>query len=200
MLSSFCSREFGYGFDLNASQLATVNAYRHGKEYVDEVAAIEVFGRKEKAELKDSPFTQKFEYGINSDRFWNYHHMVVQFEDVTDVLKALFHDQFDFLFFFNHSSGHDKLRPNGLNSNTMNKNYGGDQNNMRDSKIKNKSYLDPFHHPQKLRVGQTQSMQFALDDNGPFYLSEEKRQQLKFDQTSSEIEQKNIQEHNLLIR
>ena len=39
MISSFCSREFGYGFELTQNQLATVNAYRQGKNYLDEDAA-----------------------------------------------------------------------------------------------------------------------------------------------------------------
>ena len=53
--------------------------------------------------------------------------MVIQFEDCIDCLKAIYADQFEYLFYFDHSSGHDKLRPDGLNKNTMNKGYGGKQ-------------------------------------------------------------------------
>ena len=107
MLSSFVSRDFGYGFKLTPSQLKTVNEYRRGKQYIDEEAAREVLKCKYKQTLKNSPFIRKFEYGVNSDRFWNYNHMVVQFEDVVDVLKALNGNTYHFLFFFDHSASHD---------------------------------------------------------------------------------------------
>ena len=156
MLSSFVSRDFGYGYPLSAQQLATVNEYREGKQYKDKNAALEVMHTINKCPLTSSPFIQKFDYGINSDGFWNYNHMVVQFEDVVDVLKALHGDTFEFLFFLDHSSGHDKTRPNGLHSNKMNKFFGGGQNEMRNSEIKNHTYLGPFHHDSMLQVGQMQ--------------------------------------------
>ena len=46
MLSSFCSCDFGYGFKLSAEQLAIVNQFRNGKEYIDEDAALEVLKSK----------------------------------------------------------------------------------------------------------------------------------------------------------
>ena len=104
-----------------------MNCYREGKQYIDEEAALEVLKQTEKQPLKHSPFTRKLEYDINSEGYWTYHNMVVQLEDVTDVLKALYGTQFHFIFFFDHSSGHDKLRPNGLNSNGMNKYFGSEQ-------------------------------------------------------------------------
>ena len=107
MLSSFCSRDFGYGFQLSPAQLDIVNDYRRGKSYLDEDAAMEILNKKKKDPLKHSPFVRKFEYGANSEGFWTYQHMVLQFEDVVDVLKALYGDRYTFLFFFDHSSGHD---------------------------------------------------------------------------------------------
>ena len=190
MLSSFCSRDFGYGFKLNPLQLAIVNRYREGKDYLDENASMEVLKTKTKPPLKDSPFVRKFQYGLNYDGYWNYHHMVIQFEDVVDVLKALYGDTYHFLFFFDHSSGHDKMRPNGLNSNNMNKYFGGEQNKMRKSEIKNESYLGPYSHDSKLKVGETQSMQYEATDNGPFYLSQEKRLEQMYDRELNEIEKK----------
>ena len=59
-------------------------------------------------------------------------------------------------YFFYHSAGHNKTRPDGLNSNNMNKFYGGEQQKMRDSKINDESYLGPFDHPNKSKVGPSQ--------------------------------------------
>lgn len=113
--------------------------------------------------------------------------MVIQFEDVVDTLKCIYGDRFRFLFFFDHSAGHDKLRPNGLNSNQMNKGYGGEQSVMRNSQIKDDTYLGIFNHPDKLKVGDTQSMQYQLGDAGPFYLTPEKREETKYDIETNEI-------------
>ena len=59
---------------------------------------------------------------------------------------------FRYVFYFNHSSGHDRLRPNGLNANAMNKMLGGAQATMRDSKINDETYLGNFSHPEKLKI------------------------------------------------
>ena len=99
MLSSFVSQDFGYGHDLSASQLAIINNFRRGKTYVDEEAAIFVHGSKEKKKLTESPFVRWLHYGQNNDGYWNYHHMIVQLEDIVDVLKALYGQSYDFLFF-----------------------------------------------------------------------------------------------------
>ena len=58
-----------------------------------------------------------------------------------------------------------------------------------DTEIIDETHLGPFHHPDKLSVGDTQSMQFGTNDSDPFYLSraEEKK---KFDKNSSEKETK----------
>ena len=190
MLSSFVSRDFGYGFDLTTTQLAQINNFQRGESYLDEEAAVNLYGKKEKQELTSSPFVRWLEYGQNNDGYWNYDHMIIQFEDVVDVLHALFHDQFDFIFYFDHSSGHDRLRPNGLNANTMNKLLGGAQAIMRESEIKDESYLGNFFHPAKLSVGDIQSMQFKPTDAGPFYLTPEERESRRNDSNSGETYRK----------
>ena len=116
--------------------------------------------------------------------------MVVQFEDVVDVLRALYRDTYEFVFYFDHSSGHDRLRPDGLNHIQMNKGYGGNQPKMRESKIENATYLGP--HPSSLRVGDIQYMCFRLGDLGPFWLTPEQREEMKYDHESDEIEKKSI--------
>lgn len=96
---------------------------------------MEVMKKKKKEPLPHSPFVQKYIYGVNSEGFWNNHHTVIQFENITDVLKTLYIDTYQYIFFFDHSSGYDKSQPNGLNANNMNKIYCGGQSNMRNSKI-----------------------------------------------------------------
>ena len=49
--------------------------------------------------------------------------MLVQFEDCIDVLKYLFPD-FDFVFFFYNSNGHDQLQSDSLNINKISVWYG----------------------------------------------------------------------------
>ena len=107
MLSSFVSRDFGYGHDLTTTQLEQVNDFRKGKVYLDVEAAMHVHGKKEKDELTTSPFVRWLDYGANFEGYWNYHHMIVQFEDIIDVLRVLYQDKYDFIFYFDHSSGHD---------------------------------------------------------------------------------------------
>ena len=86
--------------------------------------------------------------------------MVIQFEDCIDVLKYLY-QQFDFVFFFNHSNGHDRLQPDGLNINKISKTYGGKQPIMRDSLLTT-DLLRPYHNKDyPLQVGMKQCMQFS---------------------------------------
>ena len=200
MLSSFVSRDFGYGWQLTPEQLLIVNTYRNGKTYTDEIAALEVIKQKEKTPLETSPFIRKFEYGANSEGYWNYNHMVIQFEDVVDVLKALFADKYEYLFYFDHSSGHDRLRPDGLNVKQMNKTFGGNQQKMRNSTIKDATYLGPFEHAQKLMIGDEQCMSYKDTDTGPFYLSEKEKEEMKYDVTLEETETRTLTRMQLIIK
>ena len=138
--------------------------------------------------LTESPFVRWLHYGQNSDGYWNYHYMIVQLEDIVDVLHVLFSDKYEFVFFFDHSSGHDHLRPDGFNANAINKYYAGMQPKMRKSEIKDNTYLGPFQYPDRLKIGDVQSMQF--DHSGPFYLSDEEKTAKRFDRESGEIEKK----------
>jgi hypothetical protein len=53
--------------------------------------------------------------------------MVCQLDDCVDVLKTLFGNQYDFLFMFDHSCGHDKKRTDELIVENMAKIYGENQ-------------------------------------------------------------------------
>ncbi len=99
--------------------------------------------------------------------------MVPQLEDCMDSLKVLA-PQFDYLFLFDHSCGHDKQREDGLNVENMSKIFGGKQARLHDSLIKNnEGYLGLF--PKILQPGDIQSMVFQHDDPEPFWLPAEER-------------------------
>ena len=188
MYSAFVSREFGFGHPLTAQELDRINQYREGQQYLDVEAAMNVSKHNDptKPKLTESPFVKNFDYGSNQDGYWCYDTMILQLEDVVDCLRVLYGDRYEFVFFFDHSSGHDKLRPDGLNVNGMNKGFGGTQSIMRDSKIVDETYLGP--HSPLLQVGDVQSMVFCEGDAGPFWMSEEKQNETKNDFVSSDIE------------
>ena len=79
------------------------------------------------------------------------------------------------------SSGHGKKMEGGLNVEEMSVRYGGSQPKMRNTTI-NKIGI----YPCQLKVGDTQSLTFTYGDAGPFYLSDEEREGLKFDVFSGE--------------
>lgn len=152
---------------------------------------MEVYKSTQKPKLTSSPFTSFFHYGANQDGYWNYNTMVLQFEDVVNFLTCLFGNKYEYIFYFDHSSGHDRNRPDGLNANELNKYFGGKQTKMRKSEIKNVSYLGTFDHADKLIVGQTQSMIFEPGDAGPFYYSNDEKERRKNDiETNEEVRKK----------
>ena len=61
--------------------------------------------------------------------------MEIQLEDCMDCLIALY-PEFDYLFLFDHSCGHDKQREDGLNVERMLKGYGGKQAVLHDTIIR----------------------------------------------------------------
>jgi hypothetical protein len=108
--------------------------------------------------------------------------MCLQFEDVVDVLKELLSPHFDYLFLFDHSNGHDMLRPDGLSITKIRKGFGGSQTGvMRDSLIKDHTYLGSHEHRTKLNVNGTQCMNYSVLDAGPFYFTPLQHLQRKWD-------------------
>jgi hypothetical protein len=179
MISAFVSREFGFGFAISLEDLEKVNKKREGKKYSDEDAAKKIRGNSSnKAPLTQSPFVVEFEYGANNQGYWDYDHMIIQFEDCIDVVKTL-HPEFDFIFLFDHSCGHDRQRPDGLSVPKINKTHGGAQPKMRKSKIETEEFLGPF--PAKLQVGDYQHMVYQDGDVGPFFKTDTEQQASKFD-------------------
>ena len=110
MISAFKSREFGFGFELTTEQLKRVNEFRRCRgrdQYSDVHAAKLKHGNSKKNDLQSSPFVRKFQYGANAEGYWSYEDMILQLEDCIDVLHALFGNEYNFLFPFDHSNGHD---------------------------------------------------------------------------------------------
>ena len=91
MILSFISREHGLIQEWNDDTLHRINEIRQGARYADEEAAMEVHGSSLKPLLSTgkSPFLTFFDYGKNKDGYWDYNHMVLQFEDVIDCLKIV---------------------------------------------------------------------------------------------------------------
>jgi hypothetical protein len=119
--------------------------------------------------LSESPFIKNFEYGYGAGKegYWTYDHMALQFEDCVDCVQALF-PHYDSVWMFDHSCGHDRGREDGLLVGNMQTLWGGKQNKVRSSDIKEeKGYLGP--HSPVLQVGDIQHMVFQETDVGPFY-------------------------------
>ena len=109
--------------------------------------------------------------------------MVNQMEDCIDCLKILY-PQFDYLFLFDHSNGHDRMKPDGLNARNVSVFFGGKQPKMRDSKLTNNIIFGPYNPPGLLHHGDVQSMVFDDPSQGPFYLSEVERQERMLDKNT----------------
>ena len=184
MVSGFVSREYGFNMALSDDQLRKVNKHRENKHYIDEDAAKSKTGTSKKANLKHSPFRCDLEYGANNEGYWTYDDMIMQVEDCIDCLKVINEDKYQYLFLFDHSNGHDRAAPDALKAELIRKNYGGKQPQMRHSIIDNETYLGPYNHTNKLKVGQIQHMNFTQTDDGPFYLSPQQRQEQRHDQTT----------------
>jgi hypothetical protein len=156
-----------------------VNKEREGKNYINKDAGNKIRGNSSmKAPLTESSFIVEFEYGANNQGYWDYDHMIIQFEDCIDVIQTL-HPEFEFIFHFDHSCGHDRQQLDGLSVPKVNKSFGGTQPKMRKSKIEAEEFLGPFEAI--LKVGDYQHMVFQEEDLGPFNMSEADREASKFD-------------------
>jgi hypothetical protein len=102
-----------------------INAKQDGETCQDAEATEAVAGKKpQKQSLKSNPFFAEFKHGANDVEGWTCNHMVSQMEGFMDVLKVL-HPEFQHLFLFDHSCGHDRQKEDGLNHCKVNKHCGG---------------------------------------------------------------------------
>jgi hypothetical protein len=172
MVSAFQSRELGFGFELTAEQLNVVNSFCQSirPHYLETESALKAQSKTEKSNMVESPFIKYFKYGYGEGKegYWTYNHMALQFEDCVDVIQALF-PGYDSVWTFGHSCGHNRGCPDGLVVGNMQTLWGGKQSHIRDSITECKEgFLGPYSP--KLHPGDTQTMVFSEDDEGPFYL------------------------------
>jgi hypothetical protein len=189
MLSAFLSREFGFGRDLSAAEVVSVNTEHWGidKILIDiQAAAMEILKSTLKPILTESPFVKYLYIAANNEGYWNSYHMSLQLEDVVDCLQVLYRE-FKLVFLFYHSQGHACRRNGALNAMHMSRTFGGVHASMRDTTItQEKGFLG--HHSPRLKVGEdTQSFTFTAEDGGPWYLSPEQREIKRHDQPTGKI-------------
>ena len=183
MYSCIQSREFGFGFrKLTIGEVTKLNRERRtGKKYIDPEAAKVARGSDIKKEftVKDNPFVRSFLYGANKEGYWTYDHLITQLEDCMDMLHTLYDStKYEFQFLVDHSCGHDRQRPDGLNVKVMNKLFGGKQPIMHDSDLTDGCI--GIYNP-RLQLGSKQSFIFKTEDDGPFYLHDVERTRLRND-------------------
>jgi hypothetical protein len=184
MVSAIISRDTGFGLQLDSTKLAEINYSRQGKKYTDEVAALDVRNCIDKKEIEESPFVKYFELGANNEGYWGYNHMVLQLEDCVDCLKVVY-PHLDFVFLFDHSSGHSKKRRGGLDAGQMNSGFGGGQPTMRKSRIEHiDGYLGPYDSI--LSAGVEQIMSFFPTDIGPFWMTATEQNVRRLDRARSD--------------
>ena len=197
MLSLFCCRDLGYGYNPPTNIMNEINESRKGKNYSDEDAAITVNGSKKKDKLTCTPFVRYLEYGANNDGYWKYKNMILQLEDCVDVLQYMF-PQFEFIFLFDHSNGHNRMQPNSLSLSRIQIRAGGKQPIMRSSKI-SADLLGPFHTTESLlQPGMNQSMVFSESDAGPCYLSNTQRVDQCHDRVTNQIVERELRISELI--
>jgi hypothetical protein len=188
MLSAFVSWEFGFQMKLSAEDLRQVDEHRQSKHHSDRLAATEKRGTSQKQPLRSSPFLVEFEHIVNAEGHWTCDHMVLQMEDCANVVTVLCPEH-DCVFLFDHSCGHDRKRPDGLCSNSMQKEDGGKQPKMRETKIESNECLGPFRHELAAQVGTIQRTHFVSGDIGRHWLTTEERESNRTDwRTGKKIE------------
>jgi hypothetical protein len=155
-------------------------------------------GTKVKPVLTSSPFVRYLEYGSNNNGYWSYESMVLQLKDCVDCLKE-FYPTFDFIFLFDHSNGHDRMKPDGLNYRRVRKYFVGKQAKIRSSKLTDKNCFGKYHDASyPLQFGDKQDMVFSETDEGPFYLSREEKEKRKYDKKTGKTRKRYILKDNLV--
>lgn len=167
MISAFVSRDSGFRMPVSPQQLEEINALRQGTEYIDKVAATQIYSSVMKHPLKESPFIRSLLIGATKGGYWNSFHMALQLEDAVDCLKVL-RPGYDFVFLFDHSQGHARKKEGALDVSNMSRSFGGVKPKIRSSEIV-EGCLGPFNCI--LNIGDVQSMVFEENDDGPWWIT-----------------------------
>ena len=130
---------------------------------------------------------KKMWYGANAEGYWTGNHMIVQLEDCIDCLQVMYGEEYDFVFMFDHSSGHAKKRYHGLDGENNNVKQGGILQHPTFIKTKH-NFLGPFYNPNNprmVKVGQFQKLIWNNVDlgpgDGPIYLTKDERLEQRHD-------------------
>ena len=90
MISTFVSRECGFGLQFNDKELRMVNDRQRScewGEYLSKTEAIEVHGTSKKKLIEDKLTLVQFsDVEINKEGYWNNNQISLQVEDVYDVI------------------------------------------------------------------------------------------------------------------
>ena len=140
-----------------------------------------------------------FEYGHGATKqgYWTYDHMACQMEDCIDVLTVAFKNKFDYCLLLDHSQGHDRKKPDGLNADKMAKAHSAAQVRMRDTDKLTADNIGPYQYgdPCQLKVGDVQRLwwdeSFVGPNDGPIFLTPEQRIAQRNDRDLNESGSKN---------
>ena len=181
MISGIQSRETGLGLGIYFTEenLKKVNERRNGEKYTSKEDALLINRTELKQPLVDDPLLIFFSSGANKDGYWTSFHAKIQLEDAVDFLSIIF-PEYDFTFMYDQSSGHTKMRSDGLLAGNMNLSYGGAVIKMRNTKIMELGPYDSI-----LNIGDAQNMHFSPHDNGPFWMRPIDRIAKKYDKILS---------------
>jgi len=134
MISAFQSRYFGFGLQISEDQLSIINERCCQQNYINTVAATEVFGSIKKKSLLESLFIQSITIGVNNNGYWMPYLMAIQLEDCADCLKICFAN-YDFVFLLDYSQGCSKKCAGALQATNVSLYFGGKQPIRHDSEI-----------------------------------------------------------------
>ncbi len=129
----------------------------------------------------------EYGYGAGKEGYWTYGQ---QFKDCVDTIQTMYPD-YDSVWFFDQSCGHDRGREDGLSVGNMKVNSREKQSSMRDTEIKEEvGYLSP--HSPLLKVGDIQKMAFEEGDKGPYYMSPINRELHHYDEVKGKTVKKRL--------
>ena len=120
-----------------------------------------------------SPGLRTLNVGKAREGYWDSDEFLLQCEDLIDCMGTWFPDH-QILAEVDHSSGHDKFKPDGLYCGKLNGGIGGKQRPMRTSKNLPASAIGPYPavlkngRDCKLKPGEDQTMSFSPGSPPPF--------------------------------
>ena len=195
MISSFQSRELGLGIGalLTEYMLLNINTNRKDTKYLSSNDSLLIDTTDNKQSLSDDPSLRYFKAGINRTGYCINSHAKVQLKDLVDCLKEIF-PQFDFIFEYNQSSGHTKVKGDRLVESNMNVSYGDNVSMMRSGTIGELGTYEAM-----FSLGTRQSMIFTSSCDGPFWMDTTERISTRIDTVAAGTIPKDKTKAELLV-